>query len=341
MLVRKNVFDRLGAFASDLRYHEDTDFWLRTREANLPVLVMPQTALIYRIHGSNLTTGQTLKSTGFIRILKRSLDRRKATQTGPQRAAVPPLTLVGQSATRASHVDYANFSVNGKPRVSIILHQSAREDDCDQALQSILNQGVQPLELVLTGQHIPEETITKAQDAFGQIHIVNAISDDLADQLNEAVSLAQGEWLTFLSTNAVWTEGKLKAQLDVLRTDPKIKIVSGHTSPIIDPRKPYPAKTLDSLQLQKRIGDFLDTLMVERSILDEIGPFKNKASGMMETDWLLRAKDLGFTPLVLPKVLLYRTIKPETNAPSPEELRSALFNSLHSSIQRKRKPKTD
>lgn len=341
MLVRKAVFDQIGPFAASLKYHEDTDFWLRVREAGLPVLVLPQRALIYRIHGANLTTGTNVKSTGFIRILKRSLDRRKASQTGPQRDAVPPLTFLGLNTAQNSPTDYAKLTSKGKPLVSVILHLSSADDAVEEVLHNILGQQVRPLDLILTGHGIPAAAAAKVQAAFARVKIVDSPSGDLADQLNEAIALAEGEWLAFLSTGAIWREGKLRAQLAYLQSHPQAEILAGRTSPIVEPCQPYPAKTLDSLNLQKSIGDFLDTLLVKKDILEDIGPFKAGTSGMMETDWLLRAKDLGHAPVILPKVLLYRMIQPDNAAPEPKELRSALLSSLHSSIRRKRKPETD
>jgi hypothetical protein len=221
------------------------------------------------------------------------------------------------------------------------LHISSPADDLTPSIQSILAQGIAPLELILTGYNISTETISTVQAAFSDLRIVNATSEDLADQLNKAITLAQGEWVTFLSTNAVWTEDKLQTQLAYLSAHPDVVILKGHTSPIIDPRQPYPEEMLDTLQIQRSVGDFLDTMIVKKVILEKIGPFTTHTPGMMETDWLLRAKDLGFTPEILPKILLYRTITPHTTSPSSDEVRSALFDTLHSSIQRKRKNKSE
>ena len=77
MIIRRAVFDKIGMFDRNLTYHSDTDFWFRARESGIKILVDNKIALIYRIHGSNHTTGKNTKSLGFARILKKSLDRRR------------------------------------------------------------------------------------------------------------------------------------------------------------------------------------------------------------------------------------------------------------------------
>jgi len=66
MVMRRSVFDRIGLLGEDILFNEDTDFWLRAREADLRILVLRRLSLIYRIHGRNLTTGGDLKSMGSL-----------------------------------------------------------------------------------------------------------------------------------------------------------------------------------------------------------------------------------------------------------------------------------
>jgi glycosyltransferase involved in cell wall biosynthesis len=81
MVMRRSVFEKIGYFEENLPFHEDTDFWLRAREAGLLILVQRKLALIYRIHGRNMTTGEDIETTGLLKIVRRSIARRRA--SGP------------------------------------------------------------------------------------------------------------------------------------------------------------------------------------------------------------------------------------------------------------------
>jgi len=76
-LFRRSVFDIVGMFDESLRLSEDHDWFLRAREKGIKIAILPEITLIYRLHGSNLTRGMKLNQVGLLKVLKRSLDRRR------------------------------------------------------------------------------------------------------------------------------------------------------------------------------------------------------------------------------------------------------------------------
>ena len=81
-LCRREVFDRIGTFDPALRNSEDVDWFLRVRDAGLEIVVTPEIAQIHRRNGQNMTRGKDLRELGFIEVVKRSLDRRRAQAAG-------------------------------------------------------------------------------------------------------------------------------------------------------------------------------------------------------------------------------------------------------------------
>jgi len=77
-LCRREAFDRIGTFDPALRSSEDVDWFLRVRDAGLQIVVTPEIAQIHRRNGENMTRGKDLRELGFIEVVKRSLDRRRA-----------------------------------------------------------------------------------------------------------------------------------------------------------------------------------------------------------------------------------------------------------------------
>jgi glycosyltransferase involved in cell wall biosynthesis len=81
-VFRKSVFTKVGSFDENLRYSEDHDWFFRAREQHIAIISIPQVTLLYRRHGSNMTLDKNTKGYQLTRVLKRSLDRRRARNNG-------------------------------------------------------------------------------------------------------------------------------------------------------------------------------------------------------------------------------------------------------------------
>jgi GT2 family glycosyltransferase len=329
MVMRRSVFDRIGLLGEDILFNEDTDFWLRAREADLRILVLRRLSLIYRIHGRNLTTGGDLKSMGFFDILQRSLERRRRA-FGYVRP-VPPLSFLPDLQAQSSR----SAEVPDWPSISVVLQVGPDREDFGKALENIRRQNYPSLELLVTGNLIGELQ-SSIGESFGQVVWIEVASPEPADQLNAAVERSHGELITFLDAEAEWTPGKLRSQVDYLRSHPEEGFVVGRTRHILQPAERYSSELIDGLAFRKSLGDLLGTLMVRRAVSDKVGGFASGLPGMEETDWLLRARDAGFPQKMMPNVFLYRFVHPETHMVNTEQMKSALLASVRASVHRKR-----
>jgi glycosyltransferase involved in cell wall biosynthesis len=79
---RKSVFDTIGPFDETQRYCDDWDWFMRARELNIEMVVHKEVVQFYRRHGKNMTNQQRLNNHYFIRMLKKSLDRRRTQKEG-------------------------------------------------------------------------------------------------------------------------------------------------------------------------------------------------------------------------------------------------------------------
>ena len=77
LLARRSAFECVGGFDPALRMSEDTDWFIRAREAGLGVTQVPETVLYYRRHTASLTSGKAAQDLPLAKVLKRSLDRRR------------------------------------------------------------------------------------------------------------------------------------------------------------------------------------------------------------------------------------------------------------------------
>jgi glycosyltransferase involved in cell wall biosynthesis len=78
MAVRRRAFDRIGLFDESMPQSEDTDWFLRAKEQQIPTLVHQNVVHLYRRHSANVTNQKELRNHFFLRAVKLSLDRRRA-----------------------------------------------------------------------------------------------------------------------------------------------------------------------------------------------------------------------------------------------------------------------
>jgi glycosyltransferase involved in cell wall biosynthesis len=88
-LFRRSAFDRIGVFDESLRLSEDVDWFLRAREAALPMQLLAEVTCLYRQHAANLTRGKSTRELRFLSVIKASFERRRRSTDRPR--PLPPL----------------------------------------------------------------------------------------------------------------------------------------------------------------------------------------------------------------------------------------------------------
>jgi glycosyltransferase involved in cell wall biosynthesis len=77
LVVRLEVFERVGPFREDAAPGETADWLLRAGELGVEHAVVPEVVLIKRIHGANQSGDMSDARRQVLRAIKRSLDRRR------------------------------------------------------------------------------------------------------------------------------------------------------------------------------------------------------------------------------------------------------------------------
>lgn len=94
-LFRRSVFDTVGRFDETQRYCDDWDWFMRAREYGVSMLVHREVTQFYRRHDRNMTNDENLGNHYLIRMLKKSLDRRRQ-NIDSQAESLPSLSSFGE-----------------------------------------------------------------------------------------------------------------------------------------------------------------------------------------------------------------------------------------------------
>jgi glycosyltransferase involved in cell wall biosynthesis len=79
LVVRREIFARIGGFDPARRVGEDVDWFFRAREAAVPFAILPDALVRRRLHDTSLTAAARATASDVPAIVKASLDRRRRT----------------------------------------------------------------------------------------------------------------------------------------------------------------------------------------------------------------------------------------------------------------------
>lgn len=78
MLIRREAFDRIGAFDPRLRVGEFVQWYAHAVDLGLRAVMLPEVVLHRRLHEDNEGIKQRAEAVQYVRVLKATLDRRRA-----------------------------------------------------------------------------------------------------------------------------------------------------------------------------------------------------------------------------------------------------------------------
>jgi glycosyltransferase involved in cell wall biosynthesis len=94
-LFRQHVFNRVGLLDESMRMCEDWDWFMRAREAGIPLLLHRHVVLNQRVHTTNITRQREAGARFTLQMMRRSLARRR--EAGGAASSLPPLSTFLES----------------------------------------------------------------------------------------------------------------------------------------------------------------------------------------------------------------------------------------------------
>ena len=83
LLVKRTAFERVGLFSTSFGVGEFIDWYARAMDAGIEGVVLPASLLERRLHDANQgATKRDSYQTEYLKILKKTLDRRRAKKDG-------------------------------------------------------------------------------------------------------------------------------------------------------------------------------------------------------------------------------------------------------------------
>lgn len=202
------------------------------------------------------------------------------------------------------------------PAVSVIIPTYNRAKVVGRAVQSVLDQGVDALEIIIVDDGSTDGTKSALEPYLGRIKYLRQDNAGCSAARNAGLLAARSEWIAFLDSDDVWRAGKLRTQLEwaarhpsvgfwcgdcaVRNSEGKIIMASRYAWNGMDRKLRAGPLGRDGLRLLLEYNFVgASSVLVRKEVLDRVGEFSNEFSIAQDYDeWIRCAKicEIGVIP---------------------------------------------
>jgi glycosyltransferase involved in cell wall biosynthesis len=199
------------------------------------------------------------------------------------------------------------------PSVSIIIPTYNRADLLPRAIDSVLCQSYQDIEIIVVDDASSDSTCNVIQKYIDKklIYIRRSVKGGGGVSRNTGIQRAKGNYIAFLDDDDEWMPDKLLEQIQHLKGNPRCGmvytgyfIVDSRTSSMA-PNKKYEYVSYEALLKENCVGP-TSTYLIRKSCFDNVGLFDESLPSCQDWDLLIRlAKRYPISVIDKPLVKYY------------------------------------
>jgi glycosyltransferase involved in cell wall biosynthesis len=179
-----------------------------------------------------------------------------------------------------------------EPLVSVIIPCFNGGRFLREAVNSIKRQGYPSIEIIIVDDGSTDDSAAIAAELGAAVTYIFQENRGLPGARNTGLDHVRGELITFLDQDEVYSDDKIRLQVDLFEDDPGLEIVvgrmqktqlSGHDKgqPVFTPyEEPAPALKMDCA-------------LIRREVFNKIGRFDESRNHCDDWDWFMRAREAG------------------------------------------------
>ncbi len=196
--------------------------------------------------------------------------------------------------------------------ISVIIPVFNGEKTIKETIDSILNQTFKSIELIIIDDGSTDSTVEIIENiSDSRIKLFYYPNGGLSTSRNRGISLAQGEYISFIDADDLWTPDKLESQWQALQENPQADVAYSWTD--------YIDESSNFLKSGRRIkanGDAFSKLLlfnflengsnplIRQKALEKVGVFDESLTAAEDKDmWLRLAANYEFVCVEKPQIL--------------------------------------
>lgn len=176
-----------------------------------------------------------------------------------------------------------------------------------EAIDSAISQGIDNMEIIVVDDGSTDSTREVVNSiAHPSIKYIYQQNKGPASARNTGLKEARYEFITFLDSDDLWPEDKLKRQIDLLSASPQLKVVGGLINYFYMPGSEYRKKDLSIDQPVFNVQ--LGGLMIRKEVIEIVGGFNESLIYGEDQDWLMRIREKNLRIQIVDEVVLHYRI---------------------------------
>lgn len=192
--------------------------------------------------------------------------------------------------------------------ISVIIPVYNREQYLAETIESVLSQTYRPLEIIIVDDGSTDGTVDVVRSFSGVVRYFFQPNSGCGAALNSGVERAEGDYLSFLGSDDLWTEEKLTLQMKLLDSAAEIDLVFAHVTHFYSPELGKRERERFLCPTGKMPGYHAGTMLIRKEAYFRVGLFNADFQAGEFVDWYFRAKEKGLREMMLPDVLMKRRI---------------------------------
>ena len=220
-------------------------------------------------------------------------------------------------------------------RISVIIPSYNSASFLEDAVKNVLQQGIQPLEILIVDDGSSDDTAAVAAKLPGPVHYIYQDNSGPSAARNRGLDQARGNIIAFLDADDLWAEDKTERQLALLQSRPEVDVVQGFVQwmCLVDASSPE----RNYRPLGEPYASFnLGSALFRRSVFDRIGYLDATLHHSEDVDWFLRAREQGVSILIQEKIALYYRIHESNISQDKLKRRASFLQVIKMSLDRRK-----
>ena len=193
-------------------------------------------------------------------------------------------------------------------RISVIIPVYNGEKYLNEAINSILDQSYKPFELIIIDDGSNDKTAEIAATYKKSLIYLYQKNAGIAASRNLGVSMAKGNFISFLDADDLWVKEKLQLQKERLEADSTIDIIFGMVEHFYSPETDEGFKKSIQCPPEPSPGIHPVTMLIKRSTFLQVGLFSTDYKTGEFIEWHARAQENDLKTYCISEVLLKRRI---------------------------------
>jgi len=159
-----------------------------------------------------------------------------------------------------------------------------------EAIQSVLAQTLPPTEIIVVNDGSTDSTAQVAAQFKDEIQYLYQPNAGVATARNAGLRTAQGDFISFLDADDLWSRNKQARQLACLLENPHIGIVMGLTQCLRRVDSAHGESTFERFQ-SPWFPPSMGSMLIRKGVFEQVGLFDESLRQSEDLDWMMRARE--------------------------------------------------